>query len=78
VTSAPALLILRKRGAGAIAVKGITRHLAPYLCVVFVLSYLVVATAVVIDNTTAAITGITLMGLFFAFYFGFYHKKTGK
>ena len=75
VSSASALLILRNRGKGDIAVKGVTRYLTPYLCVVFVLSYLVVATAVVIDNPMAAITGIALMVLFFVIYFGFYHKR---
>ena len=75
VTSAGALLILRNRGKGDAGVTGMVRHITPYLCVVFVLSYLVVATAVVIDNPMAAITGITLMVLFFMIYFIFYHQR---
>jgi APA family basic amino acid/polyamine antiporter len=73
--SAAALLILKKRKQGNGNVTGIVQHVTPYLCVVFVLAYFVVATAVVIDNPSAAITGIALMGLFFGVYYGFYHGR---
>ena len=75
VTSAGALLILRKRGEGDTNVKGITKYLTPYLCVAFVLAYVVVATAVVIDNPNAAITGTILMVLFLLIYFITYHRR---
>ena len=75
VTSAGALFILRAKGMGDTNVKGIARHVTPYLCAVFVLSYFVVATAVVLDNPHAAITGIALMVIFFFIYFGFYHRR---
>ena len=73
--SAAALLILKKRKQGNEKVTGFVQHITPYLCVVFVLAYFVVATAVVIDNPSAAITGIALMALFFGVYYGFYHGK---
>ncbi len=74
--SAAALLILKKRKQGNENVTGFVQHITPYLCVVFVLAYFVVATAVVIDNPSAAITGIALMALFFGVYYGFYHKRS--
>lgn len=73
--SAATLFILRKRKQGNGSITGFTRYITPYLCVVFVLAYLVIATAVVIDNPNAAITGIVLMVLFFLLFFAFYHKK---
>ena len=74
--SAAALLILKKRKQGNEKVTGFVQYITPYLCVVFVLAYFVVATAVVIDNPSAAITGIALMALFFGVYYGFYHKRS--
>ena len=73
--SAATLFILRKRKQGDVQVTGFTKHITPYLCVLFVLAYFVVATAVVIDNPNAALTGIVLMVLFFLLFFAFYHKK---
>ena len=73
--SAAALLILKRRRQGNDNVTGFVQHITPYLCVVFVLAYFVVATAVVIDNPSAAITGIVLMVLFFGVYYGFYHGR---
>jgi APA family basic amino acid/polyamine antiporter len=75
VTSAAALFILRKRNQGNESIKGFTKHITPYLTVLFVLAYLVVATAVVIDDHDAAITGVILMVVFFLLYFAFYHKR---
>ncbi len=74
-TSAATLLILRKRGQGNEEITGFARHVTPYLCVVFVLAYFVIATAVVIDNPAAATTGLALMVLFFLVYFVFYHRR---
>ncbi|MFP5042235.1 APC family permease [Parasediminibacterium sp. JCM 36343] len=77
-TSAATLLILRKWKQGNENVTGIAKHITPVLCVVFVIAYLFIATAVVIDKPAAAITGILLMFLFLGMYFVFYHKKQGK
>jgi APA family basic amino acid/polyamine antiporter len=73
--SAAALLILKRRRQGNGNVTGFVQRITSYLCVVFVLAYFVVATAVVIDNPSAAITGIALMALFFGVYYGFYNGR---
>ena len=74
-TSAATLFILRKRKQGDAAVTGSITKILPLLCIFFVSSYSLVATAVVIDNPMAALTGISLLVLFAILYFLFYHKK---
>jgi len=74
--SAATLLILRKRKQGEENVSpGFSKNITPILCVLFVIAYGFVATAVVIDKPKAALTGIVLMALFMVIYFVFYHKK---
>ena len=74
-TSAATLFILRKRKQGDASVTGSLTRILPLLTILFVSAYGFVATAVVIDNPQAAITGISLLALFLALYFVFYHKK---
>jgi basic amino acid/polyamine antiporter, APA family len=77
--SAATLLILRKRKEGeANTTKGFAKNITPLLCVLFVVSYGFVATAVVIDKPMAALTGVILMAVFMMLYFTFYHKKTNN
>jgi APA family basic amino acid/polyamine antiporter len=74
--SAATLLILRKRKQGEENVSpGLAKKITPILCVLFVIAYGFVATAVVIDIPKAALTGVALMVLFMIIYFVFYHKK---
>jgi APA family basic amino acid/polyamine antiporter len=74
--SAATLLILRKRKQGEANVsKGFASSITPLLCILFVLAYGFVATAVVIDKPMAALTGVILMGVFMVVYFLFFHKK---
>lgn len=74
--SAATLLILRKRKQGEQQVtKGLVKTITPVLCIIFVLAYVIVATAVVIDKPMAALTGVILMLIFTILYFLFYHKK---
>jgi APA family basic amino acid/polyamine antiporter len=74
--SAATLLILRKRKLGESNVEaGFAKNITPLLCVLFVIAYGFVATAVVIDKPMAALTGVVLMVIFMVLYFMFYHKK---
>ncbi len=74
--SAATLLILRKRKQGEENVpNSFSKKITPLLCVLFVIAYGFVATAVVIDKPNAAITGVALMGIFMLLYFIFYHNK---
>jgi amino acid transporter len=74
--SAATLLILRKRKQGEINVEaGFPKNITPLLCVLFVIAYGFVATAVVIDKPMAALTGVVLMVIFMILYFAFYHKR---
>ncbi len=74
--SAATLLILRKRKQGEANVsKGFAKNITPLLCVLFVIAYGFVATAVVIDKPMAALTGVVLMVIFMVLYFVFYHKR---
>lgn len=69
-TSAAALFILRKRNEGSRNVsKNTISGLIPLFTAIFVLSYFVIAAAVIIDKPWAAVTGIVLLGLFFGVYF---------
>jgi APA family basic amino acid/polyamine antiporter len=74
--SAATLLILRKRKQGEEnVVAGVSKNITPLLCVLFVIAYGFVATAVVIDKPIAALTGVVLMAVFMLLYFVFYHNK---
>lgn len=70
VTSALALLILRKKKYNDHLVKGGLKKWMPLLAVLFIIGYSVVATAVVIDNWKAAMIGVGLLLLFVLIYFG--------
>jgi uncharacterized metal-binding protein len=71
VTCALALLILRSRGFNSQLVTGPLTRIISALCVAFMLAYGVVATAVVLDNWRAALTGVVLLLLFVGLYFMF-------
>jgi len=75
ITAAVALLILRKRKIGDEHVKGTFKKIIPIVCVLFVAAYCVVASAVVIDDLKAALTGVALLIFFLVLYFIFYHNK---
>jgi len=77
-TSAATLFILRKRKQGDAAVTGSMKKIVPLLTAIFVISYGFVATAVVIDNPKAALTGISLLIFFVLLYFVVYHGKHEK
>ncbi len=74
--SAATLLILRKRKQGeANVANGFSKSISPLLCIIFVVSYGFVATAVVIGTPMAALTGVVLMAVFMLLYFAFYHNN---
>jgi basic amino acid/polyamine antiporter, APA family len=75
ITAASALLILRKRKFGNHLVTGKLTKIIPFITIIFIAAYCMVATAVVIDNTKAALVGIGLLVLFVILYFVFYNKK---
>ena len=74
-TSAATIFILRKRMQNEQLVTGNWNKFTPVLAGFFVVSYLGVATGVVIKDVTAALTGAALLLLFFLLYAVFYHKK---
>lgn len=74
-TSAATLFILRKRHENDTAVsKGTMANILPMLTTLFVITYFLVATAVVVDKPYAALTGTVLLALFVAVYFVFHRK----
>lgn len=76
VTCALALLIMRRRQINEHLVPpGLLKTITPALTVLFMAAYTVVATAVVIDNWKAAVTGVALLLLFVVLYFVFTSKK---
>lgn len=75
ITTAMALLILRKRKFNEELVKGPMKRWVPYLTALFILCYCGVATAVVIDNPKAAAIGVGLLLFFLALFFVFYKKQ---
>ncbi|QGW29458.1 APC family permease [Phnomibacter ginsenosidimutans] len=76
ITCALALLILRYRKVNDELVQpGFISKIIPTIAVVFMLAYGVVATAVVLDNWKAALTGVGLLLLFVAVYFVFIQKS---
>lgn len=74
-TSAAALFYLRKRKLNENSITGIWTKFTPLLAVVFVLSYLGIAIAVIIDKPMAAITGVALLTILALLYLIFYHRK---
>ena len=71
ITCALALLILRRRHVNDHLVQpGTLTRILPVLTVLFIFTYCIVATAVVIDNWKAALTGVVLLLLFVGIYFG--------
>ena len=75
-TSAATLLILRRKNQGDSAVTGALRKWTPIFCVVFVLSYALVACAVVIDKPYSALTAIILLCIVLILYRVFYYKPS--
>jgi len=74
--SAATLFILRKRKQGEENVTdGLLKKSTPIFCLLFMLSYVFVAVAVIIDIPKAALTAGVLMAIFMTLYFVFYHKK---
>ncbi|MEO7313462.1 MAG: APC family permease [Chitinophagaceae bacterium] len=78
ITAAAALLILRKRKFGSENVVGTFSKIIPVITVLFVMAYIIVASAVVIDNYKAALIGVGLLILFVILYFAFYHNKKNE
>jgi len=74
-TSAATLLILRNKRQGEDTVTGALKKWTPILCVFFVLSYFMVAIAVVIDKPYSALTAILLLAIVLVLYRLFYHQK---
>lgn len=76
ITAAAALLILRKQKVNQQLVKGSIAKIIPLITILFMLAYIVVAIAVVIDNWIAALIGVLLLLLFLGIFFLF-RKRTG-
>jgi hypothetical protein len=69
-------LILRRKKQGDEVVTGALRKWTPIFCVIFVLSYALVAVAVVIDKPYSALTAVILVGIVLLLYRIFYYKKS--
>jgi basic amino acid/polyamine antiporter, APA family len=78
ITCALALLILRRRRFNADLVQGPLTRYVGLLCVLFMLAYGVVATAVVLDNWQAALIGVVLLLLFVGLYLFFFRGTLRK
>jgi APA family basic amino acid/polyamine antiporter len=76
VTAAAALLVLRKRHFNDHLVTGKLTRIMPVKVVIFITAYTIVASAVVIDNWKAALTGVVLLLVFVGIYYLFFHGKT--
>jgi APA family basic amino acid/polyamine antiporter len=74
-TSAATLLILRQKNQGNESVTGALKKWTPIFCVIFVLSYALVALAVVIDKPYSALTALCLVAVVLVMYRLFYYKK---
>ena len=75
-TSAATLLILRRKKQGDATVTGALKRWTPIFCVIFVLSYALVACAVVIDKPYSAITAVILLCIVLVLYRIFYYKSS--
>ncbi len=78
ITAAAALLILRKRKFNDHLVKGSLKRWTSILAVLFIMSYIVVATAVVIDNWKAAMIGVGLLLFFVLLFFAWKKAVSGN
>ncbi len=78
ITAALALIILRRRHFNNHLVKGKLSRFMAIFCLLFIGAYIVVASAVVIDNWRAALSGVGLLVLFAVVYFLFFHNKNGS
>jgi APA family basic amino acid/polyamine antiporter len=74
-TSAATLLLLRRKKQGDASVTGWLKRWTPLFCVTFVMSYALVAVAVVIDKPYSALTAIILVAIVLCIYRLFYYKK---
>ncbi len=74
ITAAFALLILRRKKFNQHLVGGKLTHLMTLFCILFIFGYLIVVTAVIIDNWIAAALGVLLLLLFVAVYYLFIHR----
>jgi APA family basic amino acid/polyamine antiporter len=75
-TSAATLFILRRRGEGNERVgEGVLTRYTPYLAAFFVLSYAMVAVAVIIQKPGAAGIGLGLLLMLAMVYFGAVNRK---
>jgi APA family basic amino acid/polyamine antiporter len=74
-TSAATLLLLRRKKQGDASVTGMLKRWTPLFCVTFVMSYALVAVAVVIDKPYSALTAIILVAIVLCIYRLFYYKK---
>jgi APA family basic amino acid/polyamine antiporter len=77
-TSAATLFILRRKGEGDERVTGTLSKFTPYLAAFFVVSYAMVAVAVVIQKPGAAGIGVALLVGLGLLYFGVLGKATRK
>lgn len=78
IAAAGALFILRKKKVNQHLVTGGLSKLVPLMTVLFMLCYVIVGTAVVIDNWKAALTGVVLLLLFLGIFFVFREKSQIK
>ncbi len=77
-TSAATLFILRNKHQGDDMVTGALKKWTPILAAIFVLSYAIVAIAVVIDKPYAALTAVILLIIVLLLYRLFYYKKANS
>ncbi len=77
-TAAATIFILRKKNINQEMICGQWNKFTPLLASFFILSYFMVAVAVVIKNVTAALTGVGLLILLLGVYYVLYFKKRSK
>ena len=68
-TSAAALFLLRKRRVGEDGGDVYRMKLYPFLPIIFILSYIVLATSIVLDDPPSAVFGVLIFLAFFILYF---------
>jgi len=74
-TSAATIYFLRKKHYNDLQANASWNRITPVLAAIFVLAYLGIAVAVIIDKPGAAVTGVILLAALALIYFLFYHKK---
>jgi len=75
ITSALALLVLRKRKTGSENVTGTLTRFIPVIVILFAAAYSIVLYSVIVNNVKAAITGTVLLIIFLVVFFVFYRSK---